>query len=403
MSRRKIRVLFVGFEEDDLPFDKKRYDAKIGRYVPVLPEGYETVSWHELPKKTLYDYDVLLLDFTTLPKESRLIKEAASKREQIEAQLKADEGGLVIVFSCEKRSYTYYHNYDMLPYGSLIDTISEYSKEFRLEKPGIFGPIFKKYYKGQGFYFSSIPTHSTVFARNRRGGVLAFMYTYGYGKGRIVVLPEVSSKRGVLEFVIERVIPEFLGVEEPTWIDEVTFLDEDKLIKQRVEIDKKLSEYRRWKMLLYGIGLPLQRIVFEALQKMGLKVWEPEEKDKHDLEVELATNVIGVIEVTGSKRRINYEPLNSLLSYTAYVKKEKYPNMTVKGILIGNPEHNKPLEERDGKGFTDVAIEIAERNDFCLIRTSDLYRLLERYLAGELDVNEFKRMLIETKGLFALG
>lgn len=395
-------MLLVGFELDDLPFEKK---LKGRRYILLLPKGYELVTWDEFPAKTLYDYDVLLLNFTTLNRN--LIPRAVIKEEQIRAQLNADEGGFVVVFSCRKQRYVKeldYHtlrldSYDILPKGDSIETVWEYSEEFRLEKPGIFKLIFEKYYKGQDFYFSKIPKGSTIFARNRKGGVLAFMYRYG--KGKIVVLPEVSSKREVLEFLIERVIPEFLGVEEPEWINEIPFLDEEMLLRQRSEIDRKLSEYRHWKRLLYGIGPQLQEIVFEALQKMGLKVWEPEEKGMHDFEMELKEDVIGVIEVTGSKKRIGHEPLTNLLSYTVSAK-DKYPDKLIKGVLIENPEHHKPLDDRDDVGFTDAAIEIAEKNDFCLIKTLDLYKLLQQYLSKELNANDLKRMIFEAKGLLQL-
>ena len=95
-------MLLVGFGLDDLPFEKK---LKGRRYVYILPKGYELVTWDEFPVKTLYDYDVLLLDFTTLPMASNLIRKAAGKKEQIEAQLNVNEGGLVVVFSCEGRTY----------------------------------------------------------------------------------------------------------------------------------------------------------------------------------------------------------------------------------------------------------------------------------------------------------
>jgi hypothetical protein len=61
----KVKTLMIGFRTNDLPFEEK-YDIGSRKYVPATPTGVELVSWYEFPKKTLYDYHVLLADFSTM-------------------------------------------------------------------------------------------------------------------------------------------------------------------------------------------------------------------------------------------------------------------------------------------------------------------------------------------------
>jgi len=397
--KREVRVLLVGFSAEDLPFE--RQGDKI-----VLPRGYKATSWSKFSNETLYDYDVLILNLATLNKDDEIVK-ASWKKDQLTKQLEAIDDSLVVVFSyLVIGAYGKWDgsliptNYSLLPKHDKIKVKCEYSERYEFVGPSIFAPIFRRYYRGQRFYFASIPPDSIILAKNRVGAPLAFMYSYG--KGKVIVLPSVSSKKEVLRFLFNRIIPEFAGINEPEWITKIPFLDEKELLEKKAEIEKKLESYRRWKLLLYGIGFPLQEIVGEALRAMRLKVWEPKIKNMHDFEAELAMDTIGAIEVTGSKGLISHEPLNQLLSYVSYLREEVYSDKQIKGVLIVNPQHIRPPEERDPIGLKRAAIDIAERCDFCVLKTIDLYALLQQYMLGEITTDDIKEILRKTRGVFRL-
>ena len=119
-----------------------------------------------------------------------------------------------------------YANYDLVPVPSplrRISVVNEPSKEYHLVKPGLYKPIFE-FYTGQGFYSDDpLPEACLPLAVNRIGKPLALQYWYG--KGRVVFLPEVVSKKEVVSVILSQILADLMGVAEPEWAQYYPFLD----------------------------------------------------------------------------------------------------------------------------------------------------------------------------------
>jgi hypothetical protein len=405
----RVRTLFVGFKLNELPFESRftgASDAYEDQQAPVVPPGVEAVKWNSFPKKTLYDYNVIIMDVATLLESQ--FKATADKRKQLEEFMNAEEGGLLIIYSAKKdiSSYDpdkYVRNYSFLPgtenYHSLpIQIESEPSEESRPKDQGLCSALIK-YYKGQDFYFDEpLPKESKIYAVNRKGKPLSL--EYNWGKGTVVLLPSLPRK-STLPYILDHAIPEYVGVAEPSWLSDYTFLDESELQGNLERMQSTLSDYRRWKRLLYATGNQLARSSKDAMMTLGLDVHEPKSAGDHDLEMILSSNEIAIIEITGSTGMVDVDKVRQLLDCMLKMEQE-HPDLAVKGLLIANWEREKTPKSR-GKAYTAKAVERAQANGICLITTVQLYELLQKFYRKEFSLSILVDQLRATAGLFESG
>ncbi len=404
----RVRTLLVGFKLNELPFESRftgLYDAYDEQRDPVVPVGIEAIKWDSFPERTLYDYNVIIMDLKTLGESQ--FRNVAGKRKQLEEFMNAEQGGLLVIYSAKKdvsiNDVKNVYNYSFLPgtkndHSLPIQIESEPSEESKPKDQGLCSALIK-YYKGQDFYFDEpLPKESKIYAVNRKGKPLSLEYSWG--KGTVVLLPNLPRKN-TLPYVLDHAIPEYAGVPEPLWLLDYTFLDESELQSNLERMQSTISAYRRWKRLLYATGNQLANSSKQAMMTLGLDVHEPKSAGDHDLEMILTSNDIAIIEITGSTGTVDVEKVRQLLDCMLKMEQEQ-PDLTVKGLLIANWEREKPPKSR-GKAYTAKAIERAQANGICLITTVQLYELLQKFYRKEFSPDLFVDQLRATGGLFASG
>jgi len=151
--------------------------------------------------------------------------------------------------------------------------------------------------------------------------------------------------------------------------------------------------------LLYEKGKHrLEPAVRDALVLLGCHVEPQPDKDSDGI---VASDYgTALLEVVGSKTTIKTEKLGELVKNIGNFISTK--GGKVKGILIGNPFCDEPLDNRPPKDsqrglFAKELLESAEQQSITVLLTIDLYEVVSRTLKGELLEPE-KRVLQE--GIF---
>lgn len=107
-----LRLLFIGFQEKDLPVISTALDIY-----------YEVRKWDDLP--TLHDFDVIMTDLHDL--RGGYIRTASKKELLFEEQVKT--GGLLIIFFAPDQKYRVadrwdYSRYQWIPFRNRYDVIA---------------------------------------------------------------------------------------------------------------------------------------------------------------------------------------------------------------------------------------------------------------------------------------
>lgn len=244
------------------------------------------------------------------------------------------------------------------------------------------------------------------------------------GLGHIVLLPsDYDYHNGEL---VERCIKKLLAGREitpqPSWakailvpgqeqlISRITQVNEqiDALEKERKNLINAKDKLERWKYLLYEKGKhQLEPVVRESLGLLGCNV-EPQPDKDSDGSVACDYGT-ALLEVVGSKGTIKIEKIGELTKNIGNFISGK--GITVKGILVGNPFCDEPLDNRLPKGsqkklFAKELVETAEQQSIAVLLSADLYEVVCWVLNGELtesDKQSLRQCIFEGKGLVRLA
>ncbi|MFC2003535.1 hypothetical protein ACFLV4_06315 [Chloroflexota bacterium] len=116
-----------------------------------------------------------------------------------------------------------------------------------------------------------------------------------------------------------------------------------------------------------------------------------------------------ILEVEGSKDSIKIEKISQLIRDRANYSEDK-KCVSPKGLLIGNPFREEPLDNRPPKGtnkklFSKELIETAEKQDIAVLLSTDLYETVSRILENKLSEEEkqaIRKRIFESTGLVKL-
>lgn len=244
------------------------------------------------------------------------------------------------------------------------------------------------------------------------------------GKGHIVVLP--SDYKPDWGELLEQCIKKLLNFEEPRekpdWVKHCQPPLQQKVLGQLAKLENKIAEleeqkaklvadndkWERWKWLLWEKGKHhLEPVVREALVLLGFKVEAEPDKDS-DGRAEDEELGIGLIEVEGTKGTIERTKLSQLV-----MNRENYivnHGTTPKGILVGNPFCEEPLDNRPPQPsqkqlFAKELIEDAKTQNVTVMTSASLYDVVCSILEGRLDDDgkrTIRKAIFEGKGLVEL-
>ena len=357
-------------------------------------------------------------------------------KRQIQATGLLQRGGVVVCFM-EPVVYCHYYdeneeqnvtNYDWLlsrktindelggiifGSGQTIDNMdsSHHFSEYLSTKPSWLAYVDIDVCKGWKILASAYGTHAVALTKR-------------VGLGHIVLLPSYyDHQNGEL---LERCIVKLRGDKEitpqPSWAKAILVPGQEELISKITQINEKVStlekeretlidaddKLERWKYLLYEKGKQhLEPVVRDALALLGCSV--ESEPDKGSDGAVTCDDGTALLEVVGSKSTIKIEKLDQLMRNIGNFFETK--RSKVKGILVGNPFRDEPLDNRPPKDtqkqlFGTELIESAEQLSIAVLLTTDLYEVVSRILRGELSEKErqsLRERIFNGKGLVRLG
>jgi len=243
--------------------------------------------------------------------------------------------------------------------------------------------------------------------------------------GYIILIPSSYSEiedPSILEDCIQAILTIDLPSPKPEWLKDIivpgqevlqpklneTNTSIEGLRSKAKQITSEIEQLETWKFLLYEKGEHhLQPIVRKALSAIGLQ-------DKSDIE-QISDGFFSceygdaILEVEGSSGSIKIEKISQLIKDRANYFAEK-KTTSPKGILVGNPFREEPLDNRPPKGshkklFTRELLQTAEKQDVVVMLSTDLYNIASLDLIGKMSderKQEIRKLIFESTGLLRL-
>ena len=252
----------------------------------------------------------------------------------------------------------------------------------------------------------------TILAENSIGNPIAVEFEISGGK--VCFLPvatEVPGERlgAAIVQTVDRFFAGDIGMPEPNWADVITVPGTERYNPKISDLENTLDEIAHeiqtlkgerqrlndFKKLLYGYGMGvLEPAVRAAFRQFGLAVPEPDEYPQ-DWDAFLTCNDgrTAIVEVEGSEGIVDVRKYRQLLDY---VDAEVQEGRTHKGVLVGNGYRLLPLDAPERKSqFSEHVLRGADRNEFCLVPTTELFKAVCAVL-GNPNNTELKKQICDS-------
>lgn len=148
----------------------------------------------------------------------------------------------------------------------------------------------------------------------------------------------------------------------------------DVIVREMQTLESERQKLLNYKKLLFGYGKAvLEPVVRASFREFGLRVPEPDEySEDWDAYLTHPDGRTAIAEVEGTEGIVDVWKHRQLLEY---VETEAQEGRTHKGILVGNGFRLAPLDspERNNQ-FSEHVIRGAQRNGFCLLPTTELFK-----------------------------
>jgi hypothetical protein len=244
------------------------------------------------------------------------------------------------------------------------------------------------------------------FATNKTGNPVAA--DFSIGNGHLILLPffrktsEPAKLFGVLIQCARKYLEREMRTPPPGWVGDFELPGESEIRAEISVIDKRISEQEerrkqaekqlvevvRFKDLLFEQGKPLEDAVIAAMNVLGFDATRLKKEDKeHDVVLESPEGRL-VGEVEGKDNdAIHIDKLDQLSRVVDedFEERGTYPD----GLLIGNGYRLREPQSRP-RQFTEKVYIAANRKQFILLTTPELFRATQRALANP-DDEDFTR------------
>jgi hypothetical protein len=354
---------------------------------------------------TLHDFHVIIMDTSEIfetkwwekPETYRPIRVGLEIIEHFQAKVKeqVETGGVMICFSSEVKLYRVEtgrleYGYGGKPTNEIkevsnyffcpvkLGIVSDYGDTFhpRFEELRYFNPLLKQIPRTEisyKCYFSNLPSETRILATNRAG--YPVFVEVPLGAGKLLMLPHFKDRAKAATILVKDVIPQIVQEEEPMlvpqWLSSFSSPYE-------AQIKENIAEIERAKRLLYTKDKILKKTVAFALDKLGFTVQVLPDGTLLDLRITDGEKK-AICEVKGHENtQSDRRDLLQLLGYSTE------QDMVEKGIFVSNHEFSKKPEARSEEAFTHAAIQLAKKNELCLISACDLYNVLMQLLQDKL-------------------
>lgn len=402
----KLRVLFVGFDDNAIP--NKLEDEELTWCHPQFffdNNGRQIL--YQVP--TLDDFQILIFSQRSVETVFSIL--GTQKFIEVEHFLKAPFNGLMIVPIVSSDEYGWTTVAPSLRHVP--------GKGIQFNDNHFLAPLFKKYadkITWQGHLDES--SYSEEFCK----GVIAYNTAHspiGFeikkDNGTILFIPCVSftenfKEKEFLRELLNKVKDKFKIIREavspPPWIlhPEYSFEKEKSIetdIKRLIQ-EKDVFDTARSILWLGGIDLS-DKIAF-VLRQLGINCTVTEKDGRHDIEIN-EPGFHAIVEVKGLEGYANVDALRQLRDWHDEKIKE---DENVKGIMIINefkllePKLRKEkcketIKDRDYP-YTRDAVRVAERNQFCLLTTYQIFKQFVNITNGTYDKTKFLETIKNSSG-----
>ena len=171
----------------------------------------------------------------------------------------------------------------------------------------------------------------------------------------------------------------------------------EELSDQKTQLEIELKEEQKYKELLFETGKSLENIIIESLHILGYTAENFTNGAGDEIDI-ILTSPEGHIycgECEGKDNKaIDVHKFRQLLDHINVYEESLGDDIKdIYGILFGNAYRLKDIETRE-ENFTKTCIERAKKKDIILVKTSDLYPIIQ-YLRKH-DDDEFKKICRDT-------
>jgi len=380
-----------------------------------------------------------------LEEESGCLIDNCNQKRRQEVDGLLQKGGIVVCFMEPVRICQYKASYRIAPRGTQpLIAVTNYDWLIEpAEREDKLGGIV--YGKGQTidyidsnhplFEYLKIKPSWSAFVKQERSirgkwkvlasayGTHAVSLTKRVGLGHIILLPSYydHNNGALLEQCIRKLWKSQEYTPQPSWARAILVPGQKEIMSRLAAIDSHIGDLEkekgsaildnnkleRWKYLLYEKGKhQLEPVVRDALSLLGCNV-EPQ-PDRDSDGIAITDYGTAMLEVSGSNGTIRIEKLGELTTNMGnYISTQSKP---VKGILIGNPFCDEPIENRPPKDsqkqlFAKELIEGAEQQNITVLLSTDLYLIVSAILENRLTDEEkasYRRHIFTGKGLIRL-
>lgn len=427
------------------------------------PHG-EVYRWMAPNQPLISNYEILVLDMK-MPKDTRTpAKVFYGITEEIIKLLKA--GGVVICLTYatteiegaksryrilhddpprrEKTTDTRATSYDWLPFEILEATElyrrQNFGTDFRLKKKSeefkryfdnvkifhkvIEGGVFtedKKEWKFQ--YFEYLKQSKEFLLTSCDMEVIAVNHVTNdpiacviyYQGGSLIFLPQSNlTPSSAIYYLFEigkkyyELNREKIGIDHdaPEWITDYK-TEQEKIIDDKIsllndELKKEMSKRSRFQTinaLLYATDKLLEKSVMLVFEDFNFNVKKADIGSNKDLIVEDNSGNRLLVEVTGVKGKINSKTRKMTQLWDLVMEKESNEKI----MLIANTYREKEPTERSGEeNFTEKVITLCEKNEICLMTSTNLFSLWKDVLEKKKTPEQLIDSIINTNGVYSI-
>ncbi|MCK4968122.1 MAG: hypothetical protein KAS12_03625 [Candidatus Aenigmarchaeota archaeon] len=340
--------------------------------------------------------------------------------------------GAIMIFLIPQKYSSTWATFNILPFGSLnyenigrteyseiITTKRNIKKYLKMAKHSefIFNTTVKEIYEEYEicgirlqqnnsnliYEFESFMIHS----RSKE----VFFGSISYGKGKIILLPELEFYEKEQINLLADIAMEFISVEtesvvkEPEWLDDIVSKDEKQLNaklssldEQKNKINEEKLKYKKLKMLLYETDKKLEKAVEYAFNILKCDAKRTEPGANVDLRINY-NNLNFFAEITGITSKISKKS-NKL---TQLFHEVQNTDEETKPILIANTYADKEPTKRGKIDFTNDALKvIAGCNNPCCMTSYTLYQLVIDFLECKKTSDEIMNLIYDTNGVLEI-
>lgn len=379
----EAKYLFIGFENLDIE---------------------SSFSWDDYRKKfNLLDYDITFLNITKWHNNF----EYSELKNDINNAI--SNGSIHILIYKENEEST--SSMKIIPIRNLHNNITiDNGKSFTIHNKK-----FQRYFhfvKKWNWYLNNIPTDEhwhnielKIIANNNINKPIGFYLDclkYPSNEvGRLIVLPEIEDLQLGVKILLEDLFSEKIFSKSPIWVKEIKTKNEkiyeiqrnkvkndiSEITKKLEEINNKIESEESIKKILYEDGIELERSIKDFFNRVNIK-YHTTKIVEEDCFIE-STKGNFLFEIKGSKKGFAKKGLRQLIDWESDLEDKEY--IIDRCIFLGNHFRDKPLEERDYP-FADNLIKYAEKQDFLLILTQDLFKIYNDYLGKKISTNDIYKI-----------